>query len=198
MMSNRIRIASLRAFAWAGFLCVALTFPTRLSAQDGLYQQGLAAYQSGDDLNAVKFLFAYKQLASGSVTPAFAQQLDTALNFSERRVRAALSSSGSVESGGKFDSPGAGKEPNRPTLPSSPGASKAAPPRNVIIAQPVAGADAGIKHAKIAAAAEVVGSKSTEEQLAELQKANAELQQQLTSCQQMLPRKKPQKKVPDQ
>jgi hypothetical protein len=197
MTPNRIRIPSLCAFVWAGCLCVALAFSGQLRAQDALYQQGLSAYQSGDDVNAVKFLFAYKQLSASTFTPAFAQQLNTALNFSERRLRIALSSSGSVESGGKFDKPGGGKERNRPSLPSSPGSSNAVPPPKVVIAQPVPGADANIKHTKIPAA-EMVGSKSTEEQLTELQKANADLREQLASCQQMLPKKKPQKKAPDQ
>jgi hypothetical protein len=196
MTPNPIGLAPLRACAWIGCLFVALIFASQVNAQDALYQQGLAAYQMGDDLNAVKFLFAYKQLFSGSFAPAFAQQLDTALSFSERRLRAILSS-GSVESGGKFDKSGGGKEPNRPSLPSSPGSSKAVPPLNVVIAQPVVGADANVKHTKIPAT-EVVGSKSTEEQLVELQKVNAELQQQLASCRQMLPKKQPQKKAPVQ
>jgi len=198
MKSNVLGSAHHRALAWTGCLIVALILAGQVNAQDALYQQGLRAYQSGDDVNAVKFLFAYKELASGSVTPAFAQQLDTALNFSEQRLRAILSSSGSVESGGKFDKPGAGKEPNRPSLPSSPGSSKAVPPRNVVIAQPVAVADAKVKRAAEAAAPGVVATKSTNDQLTELQNANAELQQQLASCQKMLPKKKAQKKVPDQ
>jgi len=189
MTTRAIRIAHFRAFVWVPCLLVALIFPSRLSAQDELYQQGLRAYQLGDDLNAVKFLFAYKELASGSFTPTFAQQVDSALKFSEHRLRTALSS---IESRGSFDTlPG-------PPLPSSPSSSKATPPRNVIVAQPVAIADANVKHAAKTAADGVAATKGADEQLAELQQTNAELQQQLASCRQLIPRKKPQKKVPDQ
>src|SRR6266850_3980576 len=121
MKPNILKMANrrLHALAWTGCLLVAVALPGHLRAQDTFYQQGFSAYRSGDYVNAVKFLFAYKQLAAGSFTPVFAQQIDSALNFSEQRLRTALSSSATVESGGKFDKPGEGAQANKPSLPSS-------------------------------------------------------------------------------
>ncbi len=202
MNEDIFRLAGLRCqiMVWTACLLIAIALPSPSRAQDALYQQGFSAYQSGDYLSAVKFLFAYKQLAAGSFTPAFAQQIDNALSFSEQRVRAVLSSSPTVESGGKFDRSGEGGQVNRPSLPSSPSSSKSVPPRNVVIAQPAAMADKTVIHKAEAAGAVVAAPKSMEEQFAELQKANADLQQQLEACQQMAEhvKKKPQKKVPDQ
>jgi len=202
MKPNIFKMANLRlhALAWTGCLLVAIALPDAVHAQDALYQQGFSAYRSGDYLNAVKFLFAYKQLASGRFTPAFAQQVDNALNFSEQRLRTALSSSATVESGGKFDKSGEGGQANKPSLPSSPGSSKAVPPRNVVIARPAAIAGTKVIRNGEAAGAEVAVPKSMEEQLSELQRTNADLQQQLAFCQQMEKpmKKKPLKKLPDQ
>ncbi|SRR6266403_2895694 len=202
MKPNILKMANLRlhALAWTGCLLVAIASPHPVHAQDALYRQGFGAYRSGDYLNAVKFLFAYKQLSSERFTPAFAQQVDNALNFSEQRLRTALSSSATVESGGKFDKPGEGGQASKPSLPSSPGSSKAVPPRNVVIAQPTAMTDTKVIHKVEAATAEVAAPKSMEEQLSELQKANAALDQQLASCRQMAKpmKKKPLKKLPEQ
>lgn len=95
MTPNVIRITPLRAFVWAGCLCVALTFSGQLRAQDALYQQGLRFHCGVNCKDSSRRTFCRSLLTGDGLTVSF--NTINQVSYTSEPAHIALGSEGSVD-----------------------------------------------------------------------------------------------------
>jgi hypothetical protein len=137
-MTKRLWHIRLRDVLGSAFVCGQLALaPSPLRCQDtaALYQRGYEAYKHDDYIQALKYLYAYREIAVTPLPspPRVGPELDAALTYSESRLdlavrtRRALEQYGQiteveVKASGKADDP-SGRRVTVP-LPAAPGSQK--------------------------------------------------------------------------
>lgn len=97
------RSLNIRSFLFlcCGCLLAFASAPLPPQPPDTLYQEGLRYYRSRDYLNAIKFLFAYKQVKQDALSPEFIHQIDDALKYAESQVKLAIQTKNELDRHGE-------------------------------------------------------------------------------------------------
>ncbi len=169
------------------------------NAAEDLYQKGRAAFEKGSYLDAVKYLYAFKQGAQPKPSGDFAKQLDSAIDYADEQIDVALRTKQELDKYGKVTqivasgkADGFDGSPQRPPIkfpqPSGrqkPGLPASKPsshhPPVVVAAPPVRAPSTSVQGRP---GSEVIVPQPVKDRLSELESENRELRQKLENYQQ--------------